>query len=259
MLDLVLPLRWRRRSRKVSAWVPILPTGSYGSVKPSVWRDAARSPGSTPARRSTWPGSRKHEGTKRSRCTSLALSKPTLSLPMSNRPKPTTSRPWPWPRHSACAHLWPTATTDWACCMPRWDSGSKPMQRCAAPSRYTERWRWPSGSSRQRPRWQRWCAATIRNQRRRYGPGAATTPLCGGGIKGEHNKARGMQFSGSVPVCLFPPPEKGRARVGVQTGGVPRPRFPPSQPFPATASAEGRQFNGAPSPTRGEGVEGLEK
>ena len=34
------------------------------------------------------------------------------------------------------------------------------------------------------------------------------------------------------------------------------PRFPPSQPFPATASAEGRQFNGAPSPARGEGVKG---
>src|SRR5262245_50191092 len=29
------------------------------------------------------------------------------------------------------------------------------------------------------------------------------------------------------------------------------PLFPPARPFPATASAEGRQFNGAPSPARG--------
>jgi MalT-like TPR region len=31
--------------------------------------------------------------------------------PMSRRPKPTTSRPWPWPRNSACARSWPTATS----------------------------------------------------------------------------------------------------------------------------------------------------
>jgi len=37
--------------------------------------------------------------------------------------------------------------------------------------------------------------------------------------------------------------------VGVKAGGALMPRFsPPSQPFPATASAEGRQFNGAPFP-----------
>jgi hypothetical protein len=43
--------------------------------------------------------------------------------------------------------------------------------------------------------------------------------------------------------------------VGVKAGGAPRPPFSPlSQPFPATASAEGRQFNGAPSPARGEGA-----
>ena len=32
-------------------------SGSHGSARSVVWRDAARRPGSTPARRSTWPGS----------------------------------------------------------------------------------------------------------------------------------------------------------------------------------------------------------
>jgi hypothetical protein len=46
--------------------------------------------------------------------------------------------------------------------------------------------------------------------------------------------------------------------VGVKAAGAPMLRFsPPSQPFPATASAEGRQFNGAPSPARGEGAKRL--
>ena len=34
-----------------------MPTGSHGSARSVVWRDAARRPGSTRARRSTWPGS----------------------------------------------------------------------------------------------------------------------------------------------------------------------------------------------------------
>ena len=40
----------------------IMPTGSHGSARSVVWRDAARRPGSTPARRSTWPGSRRNAG-----------------------------------------------------------------------------------------------------------------------------------------------------------------------------------------------------
>jgi len=61
--------------------------------------------------------------------------------------------------------------------------------------------------------------------------------------------------------------------VGAKTSDVSKPCFsPPSQPFPATASAEGlliqggpfpasataegRQLNGAPSPAREEGVKG---
>ena len=42
-----------------------MPAGSHGSARSVVWRDAARRPGSTPARRSTWPGSRRHAGTRR--------------------------------------------------------------------------------------------------------------------------------------------------------------------------------------------------
>ena len=38
---------------------------------------------------------------------------------MPHRPKPTTTRPSPWPRHSACARSWPTAATDWAGCTAR--------------------------------------------------------------------------------------------------------------------------------------------
>jgi len=34
--------------------------------------------------------------------------------PISRRPKPTTSKPWPWPTNSACARSWLTATSDWA-------------------------------------------------------------------------------------------------------------------------------------------------
>jgi hypothetical protein len=40
--------------------------------------------------------------------------------------------------------------------------------------------------------------------------------------------------------------------MGVKARGVPRPCFsPPSQPFPASATAQERQLNGAPFPARG--------
>ena len=42
-----------------------MPPGLHGSARSVVWRDAARRPGSTRARRSTWPGSRRHAGTRR--------------------------------------------------------------------------------------------------------------------------------------------------------------------------------------------------
>jgi tetratricopeptide (TPR) repeat protein len=88
---------WRRASAKVSAWAgwSVFPAGSPGSARSVVWKDTARQPGSTPARRSTWPGSRRHAGTRRWRCTSLAPSRPTPIPSISHRPKPPTSRLWP--------------------------------------------------------------------------------------------------------------------------------------------------------------------
>ena len=40
----------------------VMPPGSHGSARSVVWRDTARRPGSTRARRSTWPGSSKARG-----------------------------------------------------------------------------------------------------------------------------------------------------------------------------------------------------
>ena len=92
----------------------------------------------------------KDAGTRRSRCTSLASSRPTPTPPMSSRPKPTTSRPWLWPRHSACARSWPTATSASAsstgapASASRRRSTSPPRRRCTA------RWTCGSGWSRRR-------------------------------------------------------------------------------------------------------------
>ena len=104
----------QRKSPHGRAATRSVPSGSPGSARSVVWRDAARRPGNTRARRSTWPGSSRNAGTRRWRCTSLALSMPTPTPPMPRRPKPTTSRPWPWPRSWACARSWPTATSAWA-------------------------------------------------------------------------------------------------------------------------------------------------
>ena len=68
----------------------------------------------------------KERGTRRSRCTSLAPSRPTPTPPMPRRPKPTTGRPSPWPRNSACARSRPTATTALARCTPRSAAGAGP-------------------------------------------------------------------------------------------------------------------------------------
>src|SRR5262244_916762 len=46
----------------------------------------------------------------------------------------------------------------------------------------------------------------------------------------------------------FPSPLTGRARVEVRASGAHMLGSPPSQPFPTSATAEGRQLNGAPSP-----------
>ena len=86
---------WRRRSAKVSARArcAVMPTGRMAQRGLSSGGTAAMRPGSTRARRSTWPGSTKSVPTRRWRCTSLASSRPTPILPMLRRPKPSTSRP----------------------------------------------------------------------------------------------------------------------------------------------------------------------
>ena len=57
--------------------------------------------------------------------------------PDATRPKPTTARPSPWPRNSACARSRPTATATWGHCMPQPASGSRPALSCWRPSRST--------------------------------------------------------------------------------------------------------------------------
>ena len=46
----------------------------------------------------------------------------------SSRPKPTTARPSPWPRNSACARSRPTATAASARCMPDRPAGAGPRR-----------------------------------------------------------------------------------------------------------------------------------
>jgi class 3 adenylate cyclase len=134
---------WRRRSASLSAWVlpgQVMPAGSYGSVRSAVWRDAARRPGSTLARRSTWPGSTRNAVTRRLHCTSLALSRPTTIPPTLCRLKPTTRRRAPWQRNSACARCRPTATSALAPCMPGMDGGRKRATHYLRPSCCTVLW-----------------------------------------------------------------------------------------------------------------------
>ena len=85
-------------------------------------------PGSTHARRLTWPGSGRNVGTRRLRYSNLAPSMPTAIPPMLSRPKPTTSRPWPWPRSWACAPSRPTVTVASAPCTPPPVGGSRPAR-----------------------------------------------------------------------------------------------------------------------------------
>ena len=96
-------------------------------VKPIVWRDAARS---LAAR---LPGARPGPAAESTRGRSAALHqlgvvKPRVP-PDVNRPKPTTSRPWPWPRHWACAHFGPLPPRRAAVCHDG-TAGAGPSQRC---------------------------------------------------------------------------------------------------------------------------------
>jgi hypothetical protein len=66
-----------------------------------------------------------------------------------------------------------------------------------------------------------------------------------------------FSFREPRPVRLFPPPETGEGEGGGEDQRcVQAVLLPPFQPFPATASAEGRLIKGGPSPARGEGVKG---
>ena len=56
------------------------------------------------------------------------------TLQTSRRPKPTTSRPSPWPRNSACARSRPTATVALAPCMPQ--TGQREQARAGVVHRY---------------------------------------------------------------------------------------------------------------------------
>jgi DNA-binding winged helix-turn-helix (wHTH) protein/tetratricopeptide (TPR) repeat protein len=80
-------------------------------------------------------------GNEASRCTSLAPSMPTPPPLMSHRPKPTTGKPWLWPRNWACAPSRPIATTAWECCISR-RSGRTRLVLCSPrPSPCTAPWR----------------------------------------------------------------------------------------------------------------------
>jgi class 3 adenylate cyclase len=74
---------------------------------------------------------------------------------MPRRLKPTTSRPWPWPRNSVCAPSRRTVTSASARCMPRPVSTSRPVPNYLSPSRSTAPWGWRSGSPRRKPHWPR--------------------------------------------------------------------------------------------------------
>jgi tetratricopeptide (TPR) repeat protein len=63
-------------STRTGGWA-IVPGTWHGSVRSVVWQDTAMRPGSTHAKRSTWPSSTRHAGTRRGRCTIWAPSKPT--------------------------------------------------------------------------------------------------------------------------------------------------------------------------------------
>ena len=61
--------------------------------------------------------------------------------PMSRKPKPTTSRPWPSPKNSACARWWPIAMPVSTPCIPGQAAGSRPLQHSPRPSPCTVPWR----------------------------------------------------------------------------------------------------------------------
>ena len=125
---------------------------------------------------------------------------------------------------------------------------------------------WPQGADDQRG-----CRACVAAS----GPGVSCTPRpryhggrehadvgscapTGDGCGGPHRLSRvcASQVMVKTLTRYSSLPLDGGGQGGGDAGqGVYGVHFPPSSPFPATASAEGRQFNVPPSPARGEGTE----
>ena len=86
---------------------------------------------------------REHQerGHRRMPCASSATLRRGAIRRMSKKPKPTTDRPSPWPKNSACARWLPIATMALVPCMPSSASGSKPVPNCPPPSSCTAPWR----------------------------------------------------------------------------------------------------------------------
>ena len=95
---------------------------------------------SSPSRRWRKPASTRNRATMRMPCASSATLLRGVSPWRRNRPKPTTARPSPWPKHSACARSRRTATSALARCMPGWASGSRPVLSYLLPWRCTGLW-----------------------------------------------------------------------------------------------------------------------
>ena len=79
---------------------------------------------------------REHQerGNRRMPCASSARSRRGAIPRRASWPKPTTGRPSPWPRNSACARSRPTATAASARCMPAIGQRSRLAPSCPPPS-----------------------------------------------------------------------------------------------------------------------------
>ena len=84
---------------------------------------AGRLDEAAPRRSGPWssPGRIRNGATKPTPCGSSARSRRRALRQRPSRPKPTTSRPSPWPRSSACARSRRIATSVSARCIARWD------------------------------------------------------------------------------------------------------------------------------------------
>ena len=118
---------WRRRSAK-----SIRTGGLRGLAYRVAWLSevcllAGRDAGgpATRAQHSTSPGSTKSVPTRRSRCTSLASSRPTPIPPMVAQAEVHYQQALVLAEELVCARSWPTATSAWARCMPRPASWSR--------------------------------------------------------------------------------------------------------------------------------------